>query len=232
MSVTIDQVEKFMGQNVKDEYGRIVGKVLTAFSDVSGEVNSIEVAVNDFTLEKISAERIKLTPDGLIIVADWKVKAIKTENKLDRVRKRIRAVEELYRKGSIPGHAYEEIKRKLEAQFKAVKDEVKKVKDLLRKRANDLEDQIIRLEKDISNLLVLYMSNEVSEASYKAAIDYLREAKARCVDEKKDVEKHVDLITKLESEASDTHHTTIASETPEIVSQPNEGPIQVQIIEA
>lgn len=232
MSVTIDQVEKFMGQNVKDEYGRVVGKVLTAFSDVSGEIDSIEVAVNDFTLERISAERIKLTPDGLIIVADWKVKAIKTENKLDRVRKRIRAVEELYRKGSIPGHAYEEIKRKLEAQFKAVKDEVKKVKDLLRKRANDLEDQIIRLEKDISNLLVLYMSNEVSESSYKAAIDYLREAKARCVDEKKDVEKHVDLITKLESEASDTHHTAITSETPEIVSQSNEGPIQVQIIEA
>ena len=233
MSVTIDQVEKFMGQNVKDEYGRIVGKVLTAFSDVSGEIDSIEVAISDFAFERISAERIKLTPDGLIIVADWKVKAIKTENKLDRVRKRIRAVEELYRKGSIPGHAYEEIKKRLEAQFKAVKEEVRKVKEILRKRANDLEDQIIRLEKDISNLLVLYMSNEVSESSYKAAIDYLREAKARCVDEKKDVEKHVDLITKLESEASDTHHhAALANEAQEAVPQSNEGPIQVQIIEA
>ncbi len=235
MVVTIDQIEKFMGQNVKDEYGRIMGKILTAFTDVSGNVESIEIALNDFSLERISSDRIKLTPDGVIVLAEWKVKAITTENKLDRVRKRIRAVEELYRKGSIPGHAYEEIKTRLEAQFKSVKDEVRKVKELLRKRANDLEDQIIRLEKDISNLMVLYMSNEVSESAYKAAIDYLRDAKARNAEEKKDVEKHLDLITKLESEATSAHrpapiHTPVKeSSEPEVQ---HEGPIQVQIIEA
>ncbi len=236
MVVTIDQIEKFMGQNIKDEYGRIVGKILTVFTDVSGIVESIEIAYNDLNLERVDSERIKLTPDGVIILADWKVKAVSTENKLDRVRRRIRAVEELYRKGSIPGHAYEEIKAKLEAQFKTIKEEVRKVKDILRRRANDLEDQIIRLEKDISNLLVLYMSNEVSESSYKAAIDYLRDAKARNAEEKKDVEKHLDLISKLESEAASTHRATpihTHTSVKESVETPvqSEGPIQVQIIE-
>ncbi len=234
MVVTIDQIEKFMGQNVKDEYGRVVGKVLTAYTDISGSVESIEVALNDFSLERIESDRIKLTPDGIIVMADWKVKAISTENKLDRVRRRIRAVEELYRKGSIPGHAYEEIKSRLEAQFKSIKEEVRKVKDILRKRINDLEDQIIRLEKDISNLMVLYMSNEVSESAYKAAIDYLRDAKARNVEEKRDLEKHLDLISKLESEAASTRGTTHI--TPPVKEEAEtqvqgEGPIQVQIIE-
>jgi len=235
MVVTIDQIEKFMGQNVKDEYGRIMGKILTAFTDVSGNVESVEIALNDFSLERIGSDRIKLTPDGIIVLAEWKVKAISTENKLDRVRKRIRAVEELYRKGSIPGHAYEEIKTKLEAQFKSVKDEVRKVKELLRRRANDLEDQIIRLEKDISNLMVLYMSNEVSESAYKAAIDYLRDAKARNAEERKDVEKHLDLIAKLESEATSAHRPTPIHTPVKESSEPevqHEGPIQVQIIEA
>jgi len=232
MSVSIDQIEKFMGQNVKDEYGRTVGKFLTAFTDVTGQVESIEIATNDFVFEKVSADRIKLTPDGIVILADWKVNALSTENKLDRVRKRIRAVEELYRKGSIPGHAYEDIKKKLESQFELVKSEVRKVKDALRRRANDLEDQIFRLERDISNLMVLYMSNEVSESAYKAAIDYMRESKTRCIDEKRDVEKHLDLISKLESEAADTRTQAPAPATIEAPeSEGQESPIQVQIIE-
>ncbi len=231
MSVTIDQVEKFIGQYVKEEYGRTVGKVLTAFTDITGEVEAIEVAVNDSALEKIGSERIKLTPDGLVIVPEWKVKALSAENKLDRVRKRLRAIEELYRKGSIPVHAYEDMKRKLESGFDKVKGEVKEVKESLKRRANDLEYQITRLERDISNLMMLYMSNEVSEVSYKAAIDYLKDARSRCIEEKKDIEKHVSLISKLESEASDVHHMPVHDEEKAPVTEPAEGPIQVQIME-
>ena len=231
MIVTIDQVEKFIGQFVKEEYGRVVGKVLTVFSDITGEVDSIEVALNDSMLERIPAERIKLTPDGLIIMPEWKVRTLNAENKLDRVRKRLRAIEELYRKGSIPVHAYEDMKRRLENGFRKVKEEVKEVKETLRKRANDLEYQITRLERDISNLMMLYMSNEVSEAPYKAAADYLKESKARCVEEKKDIEKHIDLIAKLESEASNTQRVAVSKEGAAALSEPSEGPIQVQIME-
>ncbi|MCD6323605.1 MAG: CdvA-like protein [Desulfurococcales archaeon] len=231
MSVTIDQVEKFIGQYVKEEYGRVVGKVLTAFTDITGEVESIEVAVNDSTLEKIEADRIKLTPDGLVIVPEWKVRALSAENKLDRVRKRLRAIEEHYRKGSIPVHAYEDMKRRLERGFEKVKSEVRDVKEALKRRANDLEYQITRLERDISNLMMLYMSNEVSESSYKAAIEYLKDSKTRCIEEKKDIEKHMNLIAKLESEASDSHHVPVTSEEKAHTPESVEGPIQVQIME-
>ena len=232
MIVTIDQVEKFIGQYVKEEYGRVLGKALTAFTDITGEVNSIELALNDSMLEKIPAERIKLTPDGLIIMPEWKVRTLSTENKLDRVRKRLRAVEELYRKGSIPVHAYEDMKKRLEAGFSKVKEEVKEVKEVLKKRANDLEYQITRLERDVSNLMMLYMSNEVSEGPYKAAVDYLKDSKARCVEEKKDIEKHINLIAKLESEASNIQNVTVPKEGASSIPESSEGPIQVQIMDA
>ncbi|HDN76131.1 MAG TPA: hypothetical protein ENG05_03280 [Acidilobales archaeon] len=228
MVLTIDQIEKFMGQNIKDEYGRIVGKIVTAFTNAAGEIESVEIAINESEVEKVTANRLKLTPDGLIVVADWKVWALDVENKLDRVRRRIRAVEELYSKGMIPGHAYEEIKKKLEDQFKIVKDEVKKVKEELRKRVGQLEDKIIRLEKDMANLMVLYMSNEVSEVAYKLAIDYLRTSKMRNVDEKKDIEKHLEIIAKLESEVSEPKIRTPQEKPSEEVSS---APIQVQIVE-
>ncbi len=228
--LTIDQVEKFMGQNVKDEYGRVIGKLLTAYTDISGKVESVEIALNDYELERVEAERIKLTPDGLVISPRWKVRAVDVENKLDRVRRRIRSVEELYRKGMIPGHAYEDMKRRLNAQFKRVKDEVVKIKEELRKRANALEDQIIRLEKDMSNLMVLYMSNEVGETSYKAAIELLRNAKIRNADEKRDVERHIELIQKLEAEASEPLRAS-QDHTESIAKAIQGSPIQVQVVD-
>lgn len=228
MALTIDQIEKYLGQDIKDEYGRVIGKIVTAFTNVAGEVESIEVALNEYEIERVHAERLKLTPDGLVVIPEWKVRALDVENKLDRVRRRIRAVEELYSKGMIPGHAYEEIKRRLEEQFRVIKDDVRKVKDELRKRIGELEDKIIRIEKDMANLMVLYMSNEVGEASYKLAIDYLRTSKMRNADEKKDIEKHLELIAKLESEVSEPKIRRVEEKTSEEVSS---APIQVQIVE-
>jgi hypothetical protein len=83
----------------------------------------------------------------------------------------------------------------------------------------------------IKNLMVLYMSNEVSETSYKDAIDYLKEAKSRCMEEKKDIEKHVNLISKLESEASNVQPVQIHAEDKVKAPESSEGPIQVQIME-
>ncbi|RLG82019.1 MAG: hypothetical protein DRO09_01205 [Thermoprotei archaeon] len=233
MAITIDQVEKYLGQNIKDEYGRVVGKLLTAYTDVSGRVESIEIALSEYQLENVEVSRLELTHDGIIVVASWKVWAQNVENKLDRVRRRMRAVDELYNKGSIPGYAYDEIKKKLSIELNSVREEAKKVKELLRKKLGQLEDQVIRLEKDMANLMVLYMSNEVSESAYKSAIDQLRMLKARSSDEKRDVERHLEIITKLESESQPKVFRELKTAIePKAEVKPSESaPIQVQIVE-
>ncbi len=231
MVITIDQIERYLGQKIKDEYGRYVGTLLSIYSDVSGNVESIEVALNEDNYKTISSEKLKLTPDGIVVIQDWKVDAVSVENQLDRIRKRMRAVEELYRKGSIPGHAYEEIKGRLDKELTRIKEKVREVKGRLRQRANDLEDHIIRLEKAISNLMILYMSNEVSEASYKASIDYLRQSKTKAQDEKKDIERHLELVEKLEAEPLETKAPASIQQLPQppITSTPT--PIQVQVVD-
>ncbi len=231
MVLTIDQIEKFLGQNVKDEYGRIVGKILTAYTNASGEVESVEIALNEYEMKKVKAEGLKLTPDGLVVLAEWKIWALDVENKLDRVRRRMRAVEELYSKGMIPGHAYSEIKKKLEFEFKKVKEDVRKIKEVLRKRVGELEDKIIRIEKAMANLMVLYMSNEVGETPYKSAIEYLRTSKMRNVDEKKDVEKHLEIIAKLESDVSEPKVRAVPAHKEQSAPQEVSAPIQVQVVE-
>lgn len=230
MVITLDQIERYLGQKVRDEYGRLTGTLLAVYSDVSGRVESVEIALSEDNYKNVPAERLKLTPDGVVVIQDWKVDALNIENQLDRARKRMRAAEELYRKGSIPGHAYEEIKSKLDKEFSRIKEKVKEVKNKLRQRANDLEDHIIRLEKAISNLMILYMSNEVSEASYKASIDYLRHSRSKAQDEKKDIEKHLELIEKLEAEPIEAKATQPIQQLPQMPLSATT-PIQVQVVD-
>jgi len=231
MVITIDQIEKYLGQSVRDEYGRTIGKLLAIYAQVTGEVEFVDIAINETIFEKIEACRIKLTPDGVVVIPVWKVKALDIENRLDRVRRRMRSIEELYRKGMVPTHAYEEIKKSLDAQLKMLKDEVRNIREMLRKRVSDLEDQMIRLEKDMANLMMLYMSNEVSESAYKLSMEFLRSAKARNMDEKKDVEKHIELISRLESEATEVRPLEEQKKVQEVQVPQQGGPIQVQIVE-
>lgn len=226
--VTLDQVEKFLGQVVRDEYGRSLGKLVAVFADVSGNVEAVEIAVNDYELVKVGAERIVRTPDALVILPEWKVAAIDVENRLDRVKKRMRSLEELNRKGMIPTHAYEELRKKLDAEFKKVREDSAKVRELLKTKINELDDQIIRYERAIANVYVLYMSNEVSEQSYKASMDFLRNAKSKCLDEKKDVEKHLELLSKLEAEPVEPQVKSVPATQPK---PPETAPIPVVVIE-
>lgn len=227
--VTLDQVERFLGQVVRDEYGRSVGKLVAVFADVSGNVEAVEIAVNDYELVKVGASRLMKTPDALIVLPEWKVTAMDVENRLDRVKKRIRSLEELNRKGMIPNHAYDEMKKRLEVEFRRIKEESAKLKDVLKGKMNELDDQIIRYERAMANIYVLYMSNEISEPSYKASMDFLRNAKSRCLDEKKDVEKHVELLSKLEAEPVEPQ-VKAAAPQPQVPAQP-QAPIPVVIVE-
>ena len=226
--VTLDQVEKFLGQSVRDEYGRNLGKLIAVFADVSGNVEAVEIALNDYELVKVEAGRLMRTPDALVVLPEWKVAAIDVENRLDRVKRRIRSLEELNRKGMIPTHAYEEMRKRLEAEFKKIKEDSSKIREVLKGKISELEDQIIRYERAIANVYVLYMSNEISEQSYKASMDFMRNAKSKCLDEKKDVEKHLDLLSKLEAEPVEPQ--VKAAPQPQIPAQA-QPPIPVVVVE-
>lgn len=201
MELTLDVVVKYLGQPLRDIYGRNIGVVTSVYSDVDGVVNSIEVMTNELIHETIPAKRLDITSDGLRLLPEWLVEAREIERRLDTVRKRLAALEELYRKGQIPHYAYEEVKEKLSSEMDRLRKRAKEAKESLRKRMNDLENMIIHIEKAMTHLLVSYTAGEIPETPFRSAIDKLRFSRQTAQNEKKDVEKHIELIEKLELEA-------------------------------
>lgn len=230
MSITLDKVAPYLGQVIYDLYGRKVGTVVGVYSEVDGKVVAVEVMINDSNYETIPSERLELKDDGVKIAPEWFVEAQKVEKKLDTLRKRVKALEELYKKGQIPQHAYKELKEKFDKESAKVKSDAKNVKEVMRRRIYDLENFVIHIEKAMTNLMVSYTSGELPENGFKVSADFMRYAKQTSLEEKKDLEKHVSLVTKLEEELASVISSTSHQEQQETLPVVTQGgPIAVKI---
>lgn len=232
MYLTIDQVVKYLGQKVHDPYGREIGTVVSIYSEVDGTVTAIEITGNTSS-ETIPVSRVEITHEGLVVMPAWKADAIILEKKLDRARKRARALEELYRKGQIPGHAYEDVKKRLDKELQFLKEQSRRVKDELKTKMNELENQIIHIEKAMTHLIISYTAGEIPESNFKQSADILRLIKSKALDEKRDVEKHLELIEKLETEPLEPVRSImerVQGAATESLIPSSSGPIEVKVI--
>jgi len=200
MSISIESIAPVIGQTITDVYGRKAGVLVSIYSDIDGKVTAIEIMVNDSHYETLPSERLEHGVDGLKILPEWLVEAKKLERKLDILKKRFKATEELYKKNQIPAHAYRELKDKFSKEVEKAKVEVKNIKDVLRRRLYEIENFVIHIEKAMTHLMVNYTAGEVPENGFKISADLMRFARQTALEEKKDLEKHVSLIEKLEQE--------------------------------
>ena len=200
MSVTIENIAPYIGQSVLDIYVRKVGVLVSVYSDVEGNVSAIEVMINDTTYDTISGERLVKDVDGLKIMPEWLVNVRKLERRLDILKKRIKATEELYKKGQIPVHAYQELKERFSKEIEKAKSEVKSARDALRKRLYEIENFVVHIEKAMTHLMVSYTAGEIAESGFKISADFMRFARQAALDEKKDIDKHMAMLEKLEQE--------------------------------
>jgi chromosome segregation ATPase len=160
---------------------------------------------------------------------EWKVEALKVEAQLDRARKRARAIEDLYLNKEISSQAYEEMKKQIEATLSRLKEKAKQVRSVLRKRLGEVEDEILHVDKAMNHLKLVYTSGEIGEQRFKQSIDMLRSSKNKFIEEKKDLEKHIELIEKLETEISaPVKQPQITTISPQPVQQPQTAQSQTQ----
>jgi uncharacterized membrane protein len=227
--VSIEEVEKYLGSKITDPYGRVVGVLSSIYSDVDGNVSGVEVVSEDYSIKYVGSERLVISHDGLIILPEWKVEALKVEAQLDRARKRARAIEDLYLNKEISSQAYEEMKKQIEATLSRLKEKAKQVRSVLRKRLGEVEDEILHVDKAMNHLKLVYTSGEISEQRFKQSIDMLRSSKNKFIEEKKDLERHIELIEKLETEISaPVKQPQITTISPQPVQQPQTAQSQTQ----
>ena len=235
--ITIDQIQALIGETVYDPYGRVLGKLVSIDSDVDGVVTSIAVEDEKHSLSFIQASSLKIDGGRIVVLPEWKVLANNTLSAYATALKRIKGLEDMYSRNEIPSQVYRELRKKLDSSISRLKEEAKKLRDMIRKRSHELEDENLKLERAIASLKVSYFAGEIGEKAYKVAIDFLRKAKdsnARELDDLRAVTKKIESLESGLYEAAKPEKTQVKEEKhheekqePEI---PTVQPIPVKII--
>ncbi|MEM0000864.1 MAG: CdvA-like protein [Desulfurococcaceae archaeon] len=199
MCGTIETVAECLGKPVVDPYGRRIGFVASFYSDVDGKVKSLEVNVSDEEFKEVPIERFNVTPEGIVLVPEYEYNAIAVENRLKLVKSRLASLEELYSRKDVPMHVYENFKKKLEDELANIKARAKEVKDALRARLHEVEEQIAEIEKAITSLKTSYIAGEIPERPYLTALDIMKKSLEVFLKEKDSIRKHIDKIESLEA---------------------------------
>ncbi len=212
-SIKVELIEGYLGKPVNDPYGRRIGHIVSFYSDPDGNVTALEISFGDFEFREVPIDRFNFDGGEIILVPEWEYNAMVIENRLERLRKRITALEDLYAKKEVPRNSYETLKKKLEATLMKAKDDAKNVKEELKKRLVELEDTILELEKAMTSLKVSYLAGEVPDKAYKTAADQIRKHMEHAQLEKENVKKHLEKIEALENQPIDIG-TVHVEETP------------------
>ena len=196
MPIKVEEIARFSGKTVVDEYGRDVGVLVSFYSSVEGVVEAVEVKIVDRGIERVPAERLKISDGKLIVTPEWKYKALKVIEALDRAYRRKRAIDTLAGQGDLPADVVEGMKRRLNEEIKKLKVEADKVRRMVKDRINKIDDEHIHLAGAIASLQMLYFSNEIDEAGYVHAINHLRRLREGLAEEKADAKKVLDKLEK------------------------------------
>ncbi|BEP17896.1 cell division protein CdvA [Pyrofollis japonicus] len=199
--LTVERLQPFIGEVVYDPYGRVLGKLVSMESDVDGTVNTIVVETETRTINFVPAEAVDIKDGRVVVWPEWKTLAYSVIASYQRALKRLRGLEDMYSRNEIPSTVYREMRKKLDKSLEKLKEEAKKLKALIAKRKNDIEDENLKLDRAIANLKMSYLAGEINEKAYKIAIEHLRNAKDSNARELEDLKETKSRIESLESGA-------------------------------
>lgn len=202
MALRVDRFFNLTGTEVRDDYDRSIGVIVSFISSVEGEVRAIEVKIADRGVERIPGERVKLVEGKLVVTPEWKYEALKVIDALERAYKRRKAIESIAAQSDIPSEIVDSMRRSLSEEIKRLKFRAEEVKRMVRSRISEIEDETLHVASAIANLQMLYFSGEISDKSYTSGMNHLKKLKESLAREKQDAKFILDRLEKTFEAAS------------------------------
>ncbi len=199
MALRIEDVAGYLGLELHDPYGRIVGTLVTFYSNVHGEVEGFEVKVSDDRIQHFEADKIRVEDNKLVVLPEWKYRALRVIEALDRALKRKKAIEKTLSQTDLPSSVIDVYLKKLNDDIKRLKDEASKAKAEIKVRINRIEDEVLHVDRALVNLQIIYLSGEVSDTAFRKSSEQLKRVKDWLLQEKNDAREVIEKIEKLES---------------------------------
>ena len=225
MSKPISNPFLFVGKQIKDEYGRQVGRIASFKVAPTGRIDGVFVEHGDGEFLSYPSDQIKIENGNLVISPTLKLKAKALCNEIPLIWRKDRALNELVEKKKIPPEMYDDLHNTFEGALNDLKENAKELTDDIDNQVDDCNKQIHELHSALINLEIEREIGRLDSESYERALGIIQWGLKGVNAEKNDL---VTLKAKLSNlllgektvESTEVPKTTIPEQNPEIPEPP------------
>jgi len=197
VDITVAEFVKYISKQVRDPYGRQIGKIAAFISDTLSKVKSVVLEHGDGEYNGYSSEYVAIEGDIIKVLSELKVKASKLARELELVWKKTMALEELKESKEIPQEVYEHFRPQYEATLKELKGRAAEVVERIKERIAELDSQTRILQLALASAKVSHRIGEIDDAFFNSITNMIQTGVNRISSERKDLEASVVELEKL-----------------------------------
>lgn len=188
MTLSVEEIGKYLGQTIEDTMGRPTGKLVGLTADVKDEVQAIQVALSSGEVAEYQINSIRINNGHPILLQAWRVEAEDLRREHDIVRRRRQALDLLLKDGDIDQIEYNQLFNNYDDINKEILGKQEGVLETLKVVEVKLEQQIRDLQAALTNNKMLYTAAEIDETTYHTVTESIRSGLEIARKERKDID--------------------------------------------
>jgi hypothetical protein len=220
MTLTVEEIGKYLGQSIEDHMGRPTGKLVGLTADIKDEVQAIQMSRNNGEVYEYSVNSFRIVNGHPVLLEDWRVEAEDLTKEHDIIRRRSQALELLFKDGDIEQTEYNQLRNSYEDLNKEIVTKREKLAESLKQVETRLEHQIHDLQTALTNNKMLYTASEIDEHTYTTVTESIKAGLEIARKELKDLDntrEQLKTIGSLDTKVTPTPESTTRPKIPDVV---------------
>ncbi len=177
-----------IGKPIKNEYGRVIGKVASFALTPNGKFEAVYVEFGDGQFSKQPMESLRFNGAEITFISKIKSQAGNLCDQIPLIWRKDEALKDLVDKKKITPDIYQDLHSSFDNVLTQLKKEAQVIIDESAIEIERCNEEVTSLSYAIANLEIEHEIGKIDEESYKAAFGLLQETLRRATTEKTDYE--------------------------------------------
>jgi hypothetical protein len=211
-----------IGKPIKNEYGRVIGKVASFALSPNGKFDAVYIEFGDGVFSKQPMESLRFSGAEITFISKIKSQAGTLCDHIPLIWRKDEALKELVDKKKITPEVYQDLHASFENVLTQLKKEAQVIIDESAIEIERCQEEITSLSYAIANLEIEHEIGKVDDENYKAAFALLQETLRRATSEKTDFELTKSRLSGVllgEQSSVSTSNATLAPKTTKIYAE-------------
>jgi signal recognition particle GTPase len=199
MTVTVDEIGKYLGKSIEDAMGRPAGKLVGLSADIKDEVTAVQVAQSNGEVDQYPINFVRIADGRVILLQNWRVEADDLKREHEIIRRRNQALDLLLKDGDIDQAEYHQQRSNYEELSKEINKKREALLDTLKEVETKVEQQIRDLQAALTNNKMLYTASEIDDQTYHTVTESIRAGLEIARKERKDLDNTREYLQAIDS---------------------------------